>query len=152
MLLIVWSVLRKPKHTVTANPSTYIYTHPHSEKTNYNTLTVISELPALAGAWMRRPLSRSEAWKGAWHVIMCDFKRGMLGCALLQRWHRNSFDRRLSSFMDALPYFSSSSITSTESRKNSVLKEFQCFLCFKCCESKSWLITWRCNCLIDGTE
>uniref|UniRef100_A0A7C9AMT9 Uncharacterized protein n=1 Tax=Opuntia streptacantha TaxID=393608 RepID=A0A7C9AMT9_OPUST len=101
---------------------------------------------------MRRPFSRSEAGKGALQALMCNFKRGMLGCALLHRWHRNSFNRRLSSFMDALPHLSNSSITSTESRKNSVLKEFQCFLCFNCCESKSWLITWRCNCLIDGTE
>lgn len=105
----------------------------------------------LFGPCTRQPFSSKMIGKEAWQSFMCDFKRGMLGCALLQRWHRSSLARIPSSCIDAFPKFSTSLITSITSRKNSVLKEFQCFLCFKHCELKSWLITWRCNCLIDGT-
>jgi hypothetical protein len=49
------------------------------------------------------------------------------------------------------PCCSISSMTSTESRKNEVVKEFQCLLFLKLGELKSWLMMWRCNCLIDGT-
>lgn len=83
---------------------------------------------------------------------MCNFNLGMVGWALLHRLHRNSIDIRLSSsFSIAFPSLLSSSSTSTESRKKAVLKEFQCFLFFKCAELKSWLITCRCSCRIDGS-
>jgi len=83
---------------------------------------------------------------------MWDFSFGMLGCALLHLWHRSSIASIFSSLLAvADPCCSISSMTSTESRKNGVVKEFQCFLFFKLVESKSWLIMWRCSCRIDGT-
>lgn len=107
-------------------------------------------VPSLSVANNRRPFWSREAGKGARQLPMCDLRRGMFGCALLHRWQRNSIDKMSSSFNVARPNLSISSITSTESRKKALLKEFQCFLFLRCFESKSWLITWRCNCRIDG--
>lgn len=99
----------------------------------------------------KRPFWWRWGGKGALQLIKCDFRRGMLGWALLHLWQRNSMDNSFSSsFRVAFPKLPTSSITSTESRKYSVLKVFQCFLFFRCFESKSWLITCRCSCLIDG--
>lgn len=98
------------------------------------------------------PCWRSEEGKEALQLAIWDLSLGIFGCALLQRWQRNSIDNSFSSsFNVAFPIFSISSITSAESRKNTVLNEFQCFLFLKCKELKSWLITWRCSCRIDGT-
>lgn len=106
----------------------------------------------LHGVSTRRPFWSRVLGKEARQFVTCDFNRGMLGWALLHRWHRNSMDNMLSSsFRIAFPLLLTSSITSTESRKKAVLKEFQCFLFFKCVESKSWLITCRCSCRIDGS-
>lgn len=108
-------------------------------------------LPALLGAHTKPFLSKL-AGNGALHLLMWDFNLGKLGWALLHRWHRNSFDNSFSSsFSIASPWLLTSSITSTESRKKAVLKEFQCFLCFKYVESKSWLMTCRWSRLIDGS-
>lgn len=114
--------------------------------------TFLYELTAaLLGAVTRRPFSTRLAGNGAWQLVMCDFKRGILGCALLHRWQRNSIDNTLSSSSSlAFPQPLISSITSTESRKKAVVNEFQCFLFFRCFELKSWLITCRWSCRIDG--
>ena len=99
-----------------------------------------------------RPLWRRWVGRGALQLAMWDFSLGILGCALRHLWQRNSIFSKLSSSITvATPCFSISLIASAESRKNKVLKEFQCFLFFKCAESKSWLMTWRCSCCIDGT-
>ena len=75
----------------------------------------------------------------------------MFGCALLHLWQRNSIESRLlPSFIMAFPFLFTSSMTSTESRKKAVLNEFQCFLFLRWTELKSWLITWRWSCLIEG--
>lgn len=85
-------------------------------------------------------------------MAMWDFSFGMFGWALLHLWHRSSIASTFSSLLVVVdPFCSISSITSTESRKNDVVKEFQCFLFFKLAELKSWLMMWRCNCRIDGT-
>lgn len=103
------------------------------------------------GASTKWPFSRRAWGKGAWQMLICDFSLGILGCALLHRWHRNSIDNwESSSFIVAFPWFLISSITSTESRKKAVLKEFQCFLFLRWLELKSWLMTCKCNCLIEG--
>lgn len=84
-----------------------------------------------------------------------DLRRGMFGCAVWQRWHRSSIFKNLSSTSGlhgfTLPQFSTSANISCESRKKSVVKEFQCFLFFRHGESRSWLITCMCNCCIEGT-
>lgn len=108
-------------------------------------------MSALHGASTRRPLWSKAGGKGARQLLICDFSRGMLGCALLHRWQRNSIDIWLSSSLSvAFPLLLTSSIASTESKKKAVLNVFQCFLFFKCFESKSWLITCRWSCRIDG--
>lgn len=107
-------------------------------------------VPSFFGASTRRPFWSRGAGKGAWHWAIWDLRRGMLGCALRHRWQRNSIVKSLSSSKVTCPCLSISSITSTESRKKGELKEFQCFLFLRCSELKSWLITWRCNCRIDG--
>ena len=98
-----------------------------------------------------RPLWRRCGGKETLQLATWDLSLGMLGCALLHLWQRNSIVNNFSSFIFTAPCLSISSIASVESRKKAVLKEFQCFLFFKGAESKSWLITWRCSCLIEGT-
>lgn len=106
---------------------------------------------SLSEANNRRSFWSRGAGKGARQLLICNLSRGMLGCALLHLWQRNSIDKMSSSFNVARANLSISSITSTELRKKAVLKEFQCFLFLRYFELKSWLITWRCNCRIDGT-
>lgn len=125
----------------------------HQRRTMYNRCLTkqIYGLALFLGASTRQPFSSRLLGKGARQLLICDFNLGMLGCALLHRWHRNSIDNKLSSsFNVALPWLMISSSTSTELQKNAVLKEFQCFLFLRCLELKSWLITCRCSWRIDG--
>ena len=104
-------------------------------------------------AMMKYPFSTESRGNGARHDFMCCFRLGMFGCMLRHRWHRSSSLSKLFSSPHGLtlPVFFSSSITPLESRKNAVVKEFQCFLFFMQGESKSWLTICMWSCLIDGS-
>ena len=124
----------------------------HSHDILYKCIHIHIEAVAEIGiATTSRPLLKRCSGKAAWQPATCALSLGMLGCALRQRWQRSSATKSRSSPREATPTFSTSASTSTESQKNAVVNEFQCFLFFKCSESKSWLMTWRWSCRIDGT-
>ena len=133
------------------NHLAHIYMQQNSNHTHWLVHSYGTVLELLA-AVTRRPFWSRVFGKEAWHLLMCNFNLGMVGWALLHRLHRNSIDIRFSSsFSIAFPSLLTSSSTSTESRKKQVLKEFQCFLFFKCAELKSWLTTCRWSCRIEGS-
>ena len=74
-------------------------------------------------------------------------------CGHWLHW-RGRVSRCLASCWDivlTLPASFSCLMTDDEERKYPVVKEFQCFLCFRQSDTKSRLMTWRWSCDIEGT-